>query len=500
MTGSSARRFAAVLVTFAAVTAVALPATAQDSAAQNLLEEARRLESEGNFDEADDSYRVVLERFPATLEAQEASIALARSLMRRGRPEEALVPLEQLVDSNPESPNAASAAVLQAVIRRNAAESKADLDEARTMLSRVPLLYGPERFTSLDARVEARVRSGEIRLLLGPLELASLDFLQAIEDEPASPWLPRARLGLARSLLLQGRWEASAEILQRLIEDGSEPEAAAAATLATFIHRHWLRPSLGLSPWTTARAVSGPIAWKKPQLVSASGDGRLLVFDQGEDLVVVIGPGGDVLNRSQSKNVRDVWWGADGRAYRANADGARAVDGSDSANFNREGADKTLVSKNLTGAQRGLFGHWLTADRGQGAVLAYTDGGAFGKRVASLDEPADLTLSPLDQVLVLDRKAGRVTRLDLDFASVESWSGSWRRPEKLATDASGNVYVLDVGENRIDHYDASGTKRGSVGPGLPGGVELRGAEDLSVDGEGRLWIVDSRLSQLIVLE
>lgn len=470
-----------------------------NTAAKNLLEEARRLESESSFAEADDSYEMVLDRYPESPQAQEAILALANSRIRADEPDEALARLEQLISTHPESPNAATASVLQASITRRGARSIADLKAAQTLLSRVPLLYGPEKFETLDARVESRVRRGEIRLLLGQPQLAALDFLQAIEDEPPSRWLPRARLGLADSLLDQGDWTAAAEILQRVVDSESD-ESTGAARRLTFLHRHWLRPSLGLSPWESARPLGGE--WKKPSIIAASSDGRLLVFDSGTNLLSILGSDREIEKRTETKTVRDLWWGADDTAYRATAEGARSLDGSPTANFNVQGADKRQATKNLVAGGRGLFGHWLAIDRGQSALMAYSsaEGSRFFKSVPGQD-PVDLAFDHRSQILVLDRKTARVSRLNLDLESVGSpLSDSWKRAERIASDAAGNVYVLDTAENRIDLFDRDGEDRGSVGPSLPGGIRLRGAADLSVDGEGRLYIVDSKLQQVIVLE
>jgi len=46
----------------------------------------------------------------------------------------------------------------------------------------------------------------------------------------------------------------------------------------------------------------------------------------------------------------------------------------------------------------------------------------------------------------------------------------------------------------------TGVPAGAIGPVLPGTIELRSPEDLAVDAAGRLFVVDSRLAQLIVLE
>ena len=53
-----------------------------------------------------------------------------------------------------------------------------------------------------------------------------------------------------------------------------------------------------------------------------------------------------------------------------------------------------------------------------------------------------------------------------------------------------SIYIRDPEGNRID----------SIGPTLPGGLELRSPEDIAVDGHGRLLIADRGLAQIFILE
>ena len=470
------------------------------AAAKRLLQEAERLERSGSFEEADGSYQLLLERFPESQEAEAAILSLARSQWRGGNSQAAHARLEELIDTYPESPRAASAWVLQAQYRIAEASSGEDLKDARTLLRRVPLLYGPEKYPTLDARVESRVTSGEVNLLLGEPAPASVDFIEAIEDEPASPWLSRARYGLARSLLRQGKWQAASEILQR-VADSAESEALAteARRSLTFIHRLWLRPSVQQLAWESTRAVNpSGIVWKKPMRVAAAADGRVLVIDSGARLLLIMDVDGTPLHRSDAREARDVWWGFDGEPYVATAEGLRAVGGSLRQSF-VSSADKRQIAKNIGAGQRGLFGHWLMVDREKKALMVYEPGGRFFSTVSG-QEIVDVALEPRGEILVLDRKRQRISRLGFDFKEVDAFTGNWRRPQALCSDAAGNIYVLDRDEARIHILAPNGGSRGSIGPALPGGFELGSPEDISLDGEGRLYIADSRLGQVLVLE
>ena len=77
---------------------------------------------------------------------------------------------------------------------------------------------------------------------------------------------------------------------------------------------------------------------------------------------------------------------------------------------------------------------------------------------------------------------------------------TWREPYAVAADALGFIYVLDRGNKRIDVFDPDGGILWSLGPVLPGGVELDDPRDIAVDGSGRILVADRGLSVLLVIE
>ena len=58
----------------------------------------------------------------------------------------------------------------------------------------------------------------------------------------------------------------------------------------------------------------------------------------------------------------------------------------------------------------------------------------------------------------------------------------------------------DSTSRTISVYGPDGSPLNSLGPTFPGGIELRAPEDLAVDGTGRIFIADSKLSALVVVE
>jgi TolA-binding protein len=473
-------------------------AAQQDGAAERLLGEAQRLHRDGKLDEARTEYELLLQRFPDTGEAELAQLALAEIYWNAGDAERARTLLSALTDGRPDSPNAAAAWVLRGRFLVERAANRQELSDARTPFRRVPVLFGTAEYPQLVARVEARVRSGEVSLALGEPDRAALEFLEAIEDENRSPWLPRALYGFARSLLEQGDRKAGADMLERVLREPEAGEAMrqAVATDLAFLDRHWLRPSLGQPRWSAARAIAG-IELRKPQKLAVAADGRILVWDEGLAQVLLLGADHQVQSRSSQTQVREVWWSPGGRPFATVPDAVVAIEDGTRQPLAIGGAPL----RDLAAGASGVLDERFVVDRDRKALYAFDRNGASSTLSAAAGDVVDLAVGKSGELLVLDRKKSEVARLGgLAAEQAAGFTGSWRRPLALAIDSAGDVFVLDSSENTIEVRDAKGAKVGSIGPILPGGIELRSAEDIAIDGAGRLYIIDSRLTQLVVLE
>jgi TolA-binding protein len=473
-------------------------AAQQDGAADRLLTEAQRLERDGKLGEARTEYELLVQRFPATRQAELAQLALAEAYWSAGDAERARSTLDALTDNHPDSPTAAAAWVLRGRFLVEQATNRQELSDARTPFRRVPVLFGVNEYPQLGARVEARVRSGEVSLALGEPDRAALDFLEAIEDENRSSWLPRALYGFGRSLLEQGERAAAADALERVLR---EPDAGDrlrndAATDLAFLDRHWIRPSLGRPRWSTARAVPG-LELRKPQKLAVDAHGRALVWDEGLGQVLRLGADHKVESRSTQEQVRDLWWSREGLPFATVPDAVLILD---------DGSRQPLAAagvalRDLGAGATGVLDERFVVDHDRKTLYQFDRKGESRALSTAAGDVVDLAVGIHGELLVLDRKKGEVARLGgLSANPGKSFAGAWRRPQALAVDSAGTVYVVDASTNTIDMRDAKGSSAGTIGPILPGGIELKSLEDVAVDAAGRLYLIDSRLAQLYVLE
>ena len=153
-----------------------------------------------------------------------------------------------------------------------------------------------------------------------------------------------------------------------------------------------------------------------------------------------------------------------------------------------------------------------------GTIVTFAGGGdAFGDGgpalEAQLDFPADLAVDLTGNVYIADALNRRIRRVDPSGTIVTIAGGGnalgdggpalearLDYPAGVAVDGAGNVYIADVGSNRIRRVDPSGTivtiagtgERGFAGDGGTA-VEalLANPTDVAVDEAGNLYIADA---------
>ena len=97
----------------------------------------------------------------------------------------------------------------------------------------------------------------------------------------------------------------------------------------------------------------------------------------------------------------------------------------------------------------------------------------------SPDQTADVTL---EEGLVIEGGEDR------SFSSVFG----------ITTDRSGNIYVADSEQKRVQKFDEAGSFQMSVGSSGVGPLQFKSPVDMVLDSEGRLFVLDSELDRVTV--
>ena len=116
-------------------------------------------------------------------------------------------------------------------------------------------------------------------------------------------------------------------------------------------------------------------------------------------------------------------------------------------------------------------------------------------------QPRATARGPRGRVFVIEKRRRGVVVFDAAGVLLGGFAiEGWRQPYAVAVDAIGHVYVLDRDLKRIDVFDADGGVLWTLGPVLPGGVELGDPRDLAVDASGRILVADRGLKAVVVIE
>ena len=402
----------------------------------------------------------------------------------------------------------ATALVEAALAAARDAASVDDLAQARERLLEVPRRFPRSEHPGLRLRGRALVEAAALGRRTGVEREAAGELLRVLEREARSEWTPRAHFELGDLLLMRGDWQNAARHLRLAREaaldgaGGGGHVAGDALERMTLIHRLILRPLAGQERWLDSRGYLPTRAGiERPRGVAAGADGRLVVTDTNR--AAILDADGAPRSARDLRGAVRPSHAAAGAPGVITTDGVTGIEDPQSVSFGRTGGGNL---DRIVAAHRDDFGNWTVLSRRSTEVLRYDPQGRPLEtlRVATLTQPIDVAVGRDGAIHVLDAGARStppsVLRFDADGRFEEAFRVDWRRPVALDVDAFGNRYVLDAGTLQVLVYDPFATPLAVLGPVMPGGQELRTPEDVAVDGQARIFVADSRLGQVLVLE
>jgi sugar lactone lactonase YvrE len=138
-------------------------------------------------------------------------------------------------------------------------------------------------------------------------------------------------------------------------------------------------------------------------------------------------------------------------------------------------------------------------------ITAPTFSSAFGSKGTGngqFTSAYGLSVDPSGNVWVIDKTDNRIQKFNskgeflLKAGAKGKGDGQLESPWGIATDSSGNVWVADSGNNRIQKFNSNGeyvSKFGSIGSG---NGQFEGPRALAFDPSGNLWVLDSYNSRI----
>jgi DNA-binding beta-propeller fold protein YncE len=134
-----------------------------------------------------------------------------------------------------------------------------------------------------------------------------------------------------------------------------------------------------------------------------------------------------------------------------------------------------------------------------------TQWGSFGDCSTScsdgqVQDPAGIAVAGAGpesgNVYVADTGNDRIEEYSPSGVFIRKWGvtgtadGNLKSPKGIWIDGSGNVWVADSGNNRVQKFSATGTFLAKVGAYGTGNGQLKGPSDVTIDADGTLWVVD----------
>lgn len=412
----------------------------------------------------------------------------------------------------------ATAAVEAALAVARAARGIDDLKAARGQLLSLGQRFPQSRHPQLTVRSRALVEAAALGRRTGNERQAGGELLRVLEREAEGEWTARAHFELGELLLTRGDWQEAVDHFRlarerslRRAAPGAEPAAdrtggsdvaAPALERMTLIHRLILRPLAGQERWLHSRSyMPDQVGIEKPRGVAAGPEGELLITDTNR--AALLDAGGAPSSARDLRGIVRPGESSRGAPAVITADGVAELQGALTVSFARAqgGALDRIVA-----AHRDDFGNWTLLSRRTAEILRYDPEGRPLEtiRVSAMTQPIDLAIGADGAIHVLDAGSRSappaVLRFDASGRFEEAFRDDWRRPVALDVDPLGNRYVLDAGTLQVLVYDPAANPLGTLGPSLPGTGELRTPEDIAVDSEARIFIADSRLGAVLVVE
>jgi DNA-binding beta-propeller fold protein YncE len=140
----------------------------------------------------------------------------------------------------------------------------------------------------------------------------------------------------------------------------------------------------------------------------------------------------------------------------------------------------------------------LVAAPRAGAVLFYdSQWGGLGTGNGQFDGPEGVGIAPSGDVYVADTANDRIQHFDSLGNFIGKWgltgnqTGQFNRPLGVTVDQAGNVYVADSGNNRVQKFGPTGAFMQIFGGDIPIPGIVRTPSDVAVDAVGNVYIADT---------
>ena len=153
-----------------------------------------------------------------------------------------------------------------------------------------------------------------------------------------------------------------------------------------------------------------------------------------------------------------------------------------------------VVAANAEGTTTGSDRAFTTLGRPFTFLSAF---GTAGTGNGQFNRPMGTAVDASGNVYVVDRENNRVQKFNAkgeylsQFGSAGSGNGQFKEPRSIAIGPNGHLWVADAGNARIEEFSAAGAYLQQLSAGLAGPYGI------AVDNEGRIWVSDPTNNSIV---
>lgn len=247
--------------------------------------------------------------------------------------------------------------------------------------------------------------------------------------------------------------------------------------------------------------------------IADTGNGRVQKLNENREFLKVIGSKGSGAGQLGEPTGIDI--GPEGKVWIADAQNNRVTEFSESGEFIRQfGSEGTGNAEFNHPAAIAIDskGQVWVGDQGNARVQAFNQSGEYLTRFGSagsgagqfsFSRPIGIALDSLGHLWVVDANNNRVQKWTIRdylpeytlsyasaFGSTGTANGQFSHPADVARDASGNLWVVDEVNNRIQEFSEKGAYLGKFGSSGTGNGKLSCAAGVAIDAKGNFWVVE----------
>jgi tripartite motif-containing protein 71 len=268
----------------------------------------------------------------------------------------------------------------------------------------------------------------------------------------------------------------------------------------------------------TAGSLAGQL--KSPCGIALTAGGNVWVADTGNNRIEKFGPNGNLINTVSSegfepgklKTPTAITVAPDNSIWVADAGNNRIEQWNSSLAFVRAVGTKGTGPEQFlypSGIEADSTGALWVSDIANGSVQEFDEFGTFIQKFndapGSAGSPRGLAIDAKGSIWVADRYLFKVYRWTVpgfpvyasSLGSSGSGNGQFTEPVDVAADNSGNFWVLDAAQNRMQQFDATGKWLRNAGAAGTGAGKLTLPKAIALDSKANAWVADTGNNRIV---